>query len=89
MDRSLTKNTKNGTERNVDGTIGKRTTENGTISLEALVLERNDLKKSRNMPSPSYPIKIYSKSDKGFIWTEIQTEITTLYKYIFIMILIW
>ena len=41
MDRSLTKNTKNGKERNVDGTIGKRTNENGTISLEALVLERN------------------------------------------------
>ena len=30
-------------ERNVDGTIGKRTNENGTIKLEALVLERNDL----------------------------------------------
>ena len=31
MDQSFTKNTMNGTERNVDGTIGKRTNENGTI----------------------------------------------------------
>ena len=41
MDRSLTKNTKNETKRNVDGTIGKITKENGTILLEALVLEQN------------------------------------------------
>ena len=30
-DRSLTKSTKNRTERNVYGIIGKRTNENGTI----------------------------------------------------------
>ena len=41
MDRSLTKNNKNETKRNVDGTIGKKTKENGTILLEALVLEQN------------------------------------------------
>jgi len=31
MDRSLNKNTKNETDQNMDGTIGKKTTENGTI----------------------------------------------------------
>ena len=41
MDRSLNKNTKNETDQNMDGTIGKKTTENGTIQLEALDLERN------------------------------------------------
>ena len=55
MEPFSTKNTKNGTEQNVDGTIEKKN-ERGTNDLAECPrsrTKRNDLKKSRNVPSPT------------------------------------
>ena len=58
----MNKNTKNETGQNMDGTIGKKTTENGRIYLEPLVLERNgtiSTKLERTQPDHSlYKLKV-------------------------------
>ena len=61
MDRSLTKNTKNETKRNVDGTIGKITKENGTTQVKALVLEQNrTISKKSERAQPQRQVSLHT-----------------------------
>ena len=53
MEREDRSATQNGTERNENGTIKKERERNNLAEGPRSRTERNDLKKSRNVPSPS------------------------------------